>query len=462
MRDLKRLRYTNAGARGPEPKRLALARFSPFRRQAFHGALGPCPKWPALAPMRRLSQAGALLAFCLVINGCHPKQNSQSPAIEFTHVPHASEGGPDKLETIGGRVIGALPGQQIVLFAKWGPWWVQPRVDRPYTEIQSDLRWRNATHLGTEYAAVLVDPGFHPDPTMGSLPALGNGVIVTATIKGRPPFWLTWWFLLATTVLLALAISMVFRLRMVALVHQMNMRFEERLAERTRIARELHDSLLQGFQGLMLRLQAVRDLLPGRATEAMEALESALDHGDEAIAEGRDTVENLRGYSMVNTDMVQALTALGEELRPEKDTVAPPLRVFVQGQRRDLDPILRDEIYRIAREALRNAFNHAQAREIEAQLTYGNSQFLLHIRDNGTGIDPSVFDQGRRAGHWGLPGMRERAKEFGGKVKVWSEAGHGTEVELSVPASIAYGNSSVRPRFWFMRKGISGTHDRQS
>jgi len=412
--------------------------------------------------MKRASRAGALLAFCLVINGCHPKQHSQGLSIEFTHVPHASEGGPDKLETIEGRVTGAGSGQQIVLFAKWGPWWVQPRVDRPYTEIQSDLTWRNATHLGTEYAAVLVDPSFHPQPTMGVLPALGNGVIATATIKGTPPFWLTRWFLLATTVLLALAILILFRLRMLALAHQMNMRFEERLAERTRIARELHDSLLQGFQGLMLRLQTVRDLLPGRATEAIEALESALDRGDEVIAEGRDTVENLRGYSMVNTDMVQALTALGEELRPEKENLAPPLRVFVQGKRRDLDPILRDEIYRIAREALRNAFNHAQARKIEAQLTYGSSKFLLRVRDNGTGIDPTVFGQGRRAGHWGLPGMRERAKEFGGRVKVWSKSGLGTEVELSVPASIAYGSSSVRPRFWFMRKGISETHDRQS
>jgi len=396
-----------------------------------------------------------------VTNGCHPKQHSQGPSIEFTQVPHASEGGPDKLETIQGRVTGAAPGQQIILFAKWGPWWVQPRVDRPYTEIQSDLTWRNATHLGTEYAAVLVDPGFHPEPTMGSLPAPGNGVIATATIKGRPPLWLTWWFLLAATILLALTILILFRLRMVSLAHQMNVRFEERLAERTRIARELHDSLLQGFQGLMLRLQTVRDLLPGRTTEAIESLESALDRGDEVIAEGRGTVENLRGYSMVNTDMVQALTALGEELRPEKDNLAP-LRVFVQGKPRDLDPILRDEIYRIAREALRNAFNHAQARKIEAQLTYGSSKFLLRVRDNGTGIDPSVFDQGRRAGHWGLPGMRERAKEFEGRVKVWSKSGLGTEVELSVPASIAYGNSSVRHRFWFLRKRISETHDRQS
>jgi signal transduction histidine kinase len=123
---------------------------------------------------------------------------------------------------------------------------------------------------------------------------------------------------------------------------------------------------------------------------------------------------------------------------------------------------LRDEIYRIAREALRNAFKHSQADKIEAQLTYGNSQFLVRVRDNGTGIDPGGFDQGRRSGHWGLPGMHERAKEFGGKVKVWSESGRGTEIELSVPASIAYGNSSVRPRFWFMRKAISETHDRQS
>jgi len=115
------------------------------------------------------------------------------------------------------------------------------------------------------------------------------------------------------------------------------------------------------------------------------------------------------------------------------------LSVLVQGKPRALDPLLLDEIYRIAREALRNAFRHAKAQTIEAEITYRDSEFLLHVRDDGSGITPEVVNRGARAGHWGLPGMRERAKTFGGTLEVWSQDGAGTEIELMVPASIAYG-----------------------
>lgn len=440
-----------------------MASFSPCRRQLRYKLLRlhhlDCP---ALASSTGVFKVVTLLLFCLLLSGCQPKQNLREPSIQFTRIPHAGEGGPGKLEAIEGRVIGARPGQQIVLFARSGLWWVQPRVDQPYTSIQKNAAWRNVTHLGTNYAAMLVDPGFHPQPTMDILPSEGNGVIALAETKGRPPFWTTWSFMLATAGVTALVVLMLFRLRVHALTHQMNMRFEERLAERARIARELHDSLLQGFQGLMFRLQAVRDLLPSRPGEAIQALDSALDRGDQVIAEGRGTVENLRGYSMVNADIVQALTALGEELGPGKVNSAARLHVFVEGKRRDLDPILRDEIYRIAREAVRNAFNHAQAHKIEALLRYGDSQFLLRVRDDGIGIDPGVFNQGGKAGHWGLVGMSERAKEFGGKVKVWSELGRGTDVELSIPASIAFGGPYAHSRLWFLRRKVSETHEHRS
>ncbi len=138
------------------------------------------------------------------------------------------------------------------------------------------------------------------------------------------------------------------------------------------------------------------------------------------------------------------------------------MRVLLEGKQRELNPMLRDEIYRIAREALRNAFRHAKAEKIEAEITFGDSEFLLHVRDNGSGIDPAFANQGSRAGHWGLPGMRERAKNFGGKLEVWSERGAGTEIELRVPATIAYGRSNARRRFWFLRKKTEGTDGQQS
>jgi signal transduction histidine kinase len=221
---------------------------------------------------------------------------------------------------------------------------------------------------------------------------------------------------------------------------QLALRFEERLAERTRIARELHDTLLQSFQGLMLHFQAVNDLLPPGT--AKEALEKALDRADQAIVEGRDAIQNLRSSTTSTNELAEALTGLGEELAGTEEAGRGPVtfRVSIEGVPRDLHPILRDDIYRIAREALRNAFRHAHAKKIEAEITYGVRVLRLRIRDDGKGIDSKLLDAGRD-GHWGLPGMRERAQEIGAQLDIWSEIGAGTEVELSVPGSIAYGTS---------------------
>ena len=282
---------------------------------------------------------------------------------------------------------------------------------------------------------------------------LWNSAESTLPFQIRPMFWQTWWFRVSAVLFLIAAVLLFLRLRVLRLTRQMDMRFEERLAERTRIARELHDSLLQGFQGLMFRLQAVRNLLPEHPAEAVEGLDAALDRADQAIAEGRGTVEDLRHSPIVNQDIVEALRALGQELTPAPNSNGTEVfRVFVEGKPRDLDPIRRDDIYRIAREALRNAFRHARAHNIEAEITYGQSQFCLRVRDDGDGIDRKLFRQGRRPGHWGLPGMRERAEEFGGHLEVWSEFGAGTEVELTVPASVAYAASAKRRPFWFLGK----------
>ena len=283
----------------------------------------------------------------------------------------------------------------------------------------------------------------------------------TLHIEILPPWWNTWWFraTYATLFLLLLFAAYDYRLRQIA--RQFNMRLEERVGERTRIARELHDSLLQGFQGLMFRLQAVRDLLPQRPTEAMRALDGALDRGDEAITEGREAVQDLRSSALVGTDLVQSLAALGAELAPGEGPSAT-FAVLVEGTPRALDPVLRDEVYRIAREALRNAFQHAKAHKIEAEVTYGDSVLCLRIRDDGNGIDPTIRVRGSRAGHWGLAGMRERATSFGGQLDVWSEGGAGTEIELRVPATVAYSPCSIHANSWFFRKKREPVHGRQS
>jgi signal transduction histidine kinase len=146
----------------------------------------------------------------------------------------------------------------------------------------------------------------------------------------------------------------------------------------------------------------------------------------------------LRSSTTLTNELAQALTALGEELTLGRGS--PTFLVSIEGTPRNLHPILRDDIYRIAREALRNAFRHAQARKIEAEITYGERLLRLRIRDDGKGIDPKLLDAGRD-GHWGLPGMRERAQQIGAQFEMWSELGAGTEMELRIPGSVAYGTA---------------------
>jgi signal transduction histidine kinase len=223
--------------------------------------------------------------------------------------------------------------------------------------------------------------------------------------------------------------------------HEFEIRLAERVGERTRIARELHDSLLQGLQGLLFRLQAIRELLPDQPTGVADALETALELCESIVTDARDTVDGLRSSSLVGSDLELALRSLGEELAtPERS-----LAILVQGFTRNLTPLARDDAYRIAREALRNAVRHAKARKIEVELEYGHHEFSIRIRDDGVGIDADVAARGRRAGRWGLQGMHERAAHLGAVLHVWSERGAGTEIELAIPGEIAYGSSSHHP-----------------
>ena len=216
--------------------------------------------------------------------------------------------------------------------------------------------------------------------------------------------------------------------------HDFDMTLEARVGESTRIARDLHDTLLQSFHGLLLRFQTVSCLLPERPIEAKEKLDSAIEQAAGAITEGRDAVQGLRASTVERNDLALAISTLGEELETDSSNHRPAtFRVSVEGQARDLHPILRDEIYKIAAEALRNAFHHAQAKQVEVEIRYDDEQFRLRVRDDGKGIDAAVLSSQGREGHYGLRGMRERATLIQGKLVVWSEVDAGTEVELRVP-----------------------------
>jgi signal transduction histidine kinase/ligand-binding sensor domain-containing protein len=234
-----------------------------------------------------------------------------------------------------------------------------------------------------------------------------------------------------------------YRMRLRQLARQLDLRFEERLAERTRIARELHDTLLQSFQGAVLRFRAVTYMLPDRPADARTTLEHAIDLARQAIVEGRNAVQGLRSPAAAN-DIGVAIATLGETLAIDDGGQRPPVfHVNVEGTPRDLPPIVQDEVYRIGGEALRNAFRHARASRIEVEIRYDQRSFRLRVRDDGKGMAAEAGSGRTYDGHYGMAGMHERAKLLGGTLLVWSELDAGTETELTIPASVAYAKSAA-------------------
>jgi signal transduction histidine kinase len=230
-------------------------------------------------------------------------------------------------------------------------------------------------------------------------------------------------------------------------------RMEARVAERERIARDLHDTLLQSFQGVLLKGSAISRLIPNRPAEAQKTLDSVIEQAREAIIEGRDAVQGLRSSTLISNDLARAISTFGEGLAAVQDGQdCPNFRVQVEGTSRELAPLVGEEVYRLAGEALRNAFRHAQAALIEVEIHYDNRRFRLRVRDNGKGIDPKVLVEGGRTGHYGMPGMQERAKLVGGKLAVWSKLDAGTETELTIPASVAYSKPAFARRLMLREK----------
>ena len=262
-------------------------------------------------------------------------------------------------------------------------------------------------------------------------------------IEILPPWWRTWWFVTICAVAAFLAAFSAYSYRMHQIALQFELRLEARVSERTRIARVLHDTLLQSFQALLLTLQSVRKVLPGSPEEAARRLDGAIDETAQAIVEGREAVTELRSSTVVANDLAAAIGTLGEDLSAQATNHnAVVFDIDVEGTPKNLHPILRDEVYRIAAEAMRNAFRHAEAQKIEVDILYDDRQFRLQIRDDGKGIDSSVLTEDGLSGHFGLHGMRERAKLIGGRLDVWSKLDSGTEIELHIPAAIAYRPSS--------------------
>jgi signal transduction histidine kinase len=273
---------------------------------------------------------------------------------------------------------------------------------------------------------------------------LWNGAEAALGFDIEPKVWQTRWFLLTSALALALILLALYRMRLHRLTAQLNLRFEERLSERTRIAQELHDTLLQGFLSASLQLHLAVDRMPEGSPERA-SMGGVLALVTRVIEEGRNAVRGLRSAESSADDLEASLSRIRDELGIE-DRIA--LSVVGKGHPQRLNPMIRDEVYRIGREALINAFRHSGATRIEVGVEREAHRLRVLVRDDGKGIDPEVLRAGRD-GHWGLSGMRERSERIGGRLRVWSRPGAGTEIELSVPGHLAFSSPPARgPLRW--------------
>jgi len=318
-------------------------------------------------------------------------------------------------------------------------------------QLGANEPWQDAGSRRTAYFTDLGPGDYAFRVIAANNDGVWNNVGATLEFAIPPAFYQTKWFYALCALALIAALVFAYRVRVRQVAAHVRDRLEGQLAERERIARDLHDTLLQGMQGLIWRFQAASDRIPP-GEPARQLLEQSLDRADKLLEESRDKVKDLRPMSGAVADLAQALAAEGEQLTKLHSA---QFRVSVQGAPRDLHPIVREEGFLIGREALANAFNHSAAANIEAEVTYGEHALQIRIRDDGRGISETVLDAGGRPGHFGLLGMRERAKQLGANIEVWSKPGAGTEIDVRVPAEVAYRPSQAATRGWRFRLGAA-------
>ena len=308
------------------------------------------------------------------------------------------------------------------------------RMQFRYRLLGYDSRWRD---VGTRRQAFYTDlpPGNYLFQVIASNnDGVWNEVGASVGLSIAPTFYQTRWF---TALCIAAGAAMLWFVvwwRGKQVEMRMRLRLEERVLERERLARDLHDTFLQSMQGLVLRFHAVLTKLPPDGV-ARRMMEQALNRADDVINEGRARVYDLRQSAQVSNDLAQALTAVGEE---RAETTGSKFRVIIEGTPRDLHPVVREEAYRIGVEALANAFRHSAAINIDVHIEYRRKGLTLRVVDDGRGYDVGLLKDMVAQGHFGLAGLRERAHRIRAQLEVSSRPGAGSAVELRVPAAIAY------------------------
>jgi signal transduction histidine kinase len=348
-----------------------------------------------------------------------------APSIEFTSVPLAGPGDPNKLTVISGRVSGAEAGQQIVLYARsQQTWWVQPFANQPFTKIQADSTWRSPTHPGEEYAALLVDQQFRVITTARFLPT--EGVIASAVTKGTPPVWRRWWALTAYGLAALFAVFAFHRFRLRQMRNELTARFEERLAERTRVAQILHDTLLQGVISASMQLNVAVDQLPADSP-ALAPLRHVLQSMGQVVEEGGTTLRGLSSPREGIHELEQFLSRIPEELNVQGDV---DIRVSAEGPVLPLKSSIHAGLQNFGREALVQAFCQRRARNVAVELRYTASEVRLLVRDDG------LAHSGSEGGE-ALSGMRARAEGMGARLQLGRRRSGENEMEVRLPLHVA-------------------------
>lgn len=313
---------------------------------------------------------------------------------------------------------------------------VPGRVHVLYRLIGGDEHWSDPGPRRQAFFTNL-DPGTY---TFEVIAANDSGVWnrsgASTTFAITPTFTQTMLFKAVIVSLFLMLGLLIYGFRLRRMKQTMEIRLEERVNERERIARELHDTLLQSFQGLMFMFQATADQLP-KGSQEQRTLVEAVDNAESLVAEGRTSLTKYRTI-IPPISLRQSLAGFARRHIGGSPTI---FGLIERGEIRQLVPLVYHETMRIGEEAIFNALRHGKPGRIDVEMIYGLRRFVMTIRDDGTGIAPSILRQGGKEDHFGLPGMHERARRMNGRLQVSSEVDRGTEVLLSVPARIAYGRT---------------------
>jgi signal transduction histidine kinase/ligand-binding sensor domain-containing protein len=322
---------------------------------------------------------------------------------------------------------------------------VAPRRVRFRYKLEGvDADWKNARDRRQAFYTNLGPGRYNFHVTAMNEDGVWNQDGASLSFAIAPAWYQTRWFIALCALLAAAALALVYRIRIGQVRAQTHARLQVRLLERERIARELHDTLIQGFQGLILTLEAAMRRIPAELPLRRQ-IEEALARADVVLAEGRDRVRGLRESAVFQGDLPTAVTEVAQDLSRLHPSAS---NVSVSGTQRALHPVAMEEAYLIAREAITNAFRHASAQRVEIEINFGDNRLRIRISDNGKGVDADVLASGGSPGHWGLSGMRERAHKLGAKLLVRSGPGSGTDVELDIPAAVAYRHPHADSSWW--------------